>query len=338
LNACGYVTRIIFCGLGVQGLEPSWKHGTNEVWSNTYCKWVAIDPQENHHFEKNGVPLSALEVRDEYQKGNIRGVIRAVGVNRTPSGASADGGIEMYNWVEWNAYGNHTSGYPAENEFYFWFQDAYSQSHTWYNSGSPHWLYSSPSTMRWISQRDSIEWTPNVVKVTPSVSGSTLNVTLANCMPNFKEYQIKDITAGGTWAVTTAGFSRPLSLSHHEWAIRAVNLVNVTAPEYRLVVDGPSGIRTGSAGAEISPRLELAAYPLRNQGADFVVRTQAAGALGLQIVDFAGRSVWSRDQPGVQAGTHTIVWAPANGNTAAGPYLAILSQGMDRVSAKLILR
>lgn len=67
MNAYGYVTRCIGAGEGTpDGLEGH--HGINEIWLNSYHKWFLSDAKYNYHFEKNGVPLSALEIRDAYLK------------------------------------------------------------------------------------------------------------------------------------------------------------------------------------------------------------------------------------------------------------------------------
>lgn len=40
-------------------------HGLAEVWSNQYKKWIEMDAELDWHFEKAGVPLNAMEVRQE---------------------------------------------------------------------------------------------------------------------------------------------------------------------------------------------------------------------------------------------------------------------------------
>jgi len=64
MNAYGYVTRCLGAGEGAPN-ELEVHHGINEIWLNTYHKWFLSDAKYNYHFEKNGIPLSALEVRDE---------------------------------------------------------------------------------------------------------------------------------------------------------------------------------------------------------------------------------------------------------------------------------
>ena len=51
MTSLGYQTRIVSVG-----------HSIVEVWSNQFEKWVLMDPEFDHHFEKAGVPLSAVEM------------------------------------------------------------------------------------------------------------------------------------------------------------------------------------------------------------------------------------------------------------------------------------
>jgi hypothetical protein len=64
---------------GAEGLE-SQHHGVTEVWSNQFCKWVVIDAQSNLHFEKQGVPLGAWEIRTEWLRNQGKSVDHVVGV------------------------------------------------------------------------------------------------------------------------------------------------------------------------------------------------------------------------------------------------------------------
>src|SRR5262245_12722923 len=64
---------------GAEGLE-SQHHGVTEVWSNQFCKWVVIDAQSNLHFEKQGLPLSAWEIRTEWLRNQGASVDHVIGV------------------------------------------------------------------------------------------------------------------------------------------------------------------------------------------------------------------------------------------------------------------
>jgi hypothetical protein len=56
---------------GVNKVGGSTEHSVTEIWSNQHRKWVMLDPTGNLYVEKNGVPLNAYELRQEwfYQGG-----------------------------------------------------------------------------------------------------------------------------------------------------------------------------------------------------------------------------------------------------------------------------
>ena len=58
----GHTSRLVSIG-----------HGMVEVWSNQFQKWVTMDAELDLHYEKNGIPLNMLEIRDEnFQPGPYR--------------------------------------------------------------------------------------------------------------------------------------------------------------------------------------------------------------------------------------------------------------------------
>ena len=66
LLALGFVARPI----GIAKAATEWMaadegnvgHAVMEVWSHQFHKWVLLDPDANVHYERDGVPLSALEI------------------------------------------------------------------------------------------------------------------------------------------------------------------------------------------------------------------------------------------------------------------------------------
>ena len=54
-------------------------HAVNEIWSNDYRKWIFIDVTWNIHVEKNRVPLSLLEMREEWLKNHGMDVVYVFG-------------------------------------------------------------------------------------------------------------------------------------------------------------------------------------------------------------------------------------------------------------------
>jgi len=57
-------------------------HSIDEIWSPKHKKWVVVDAMGDIHFEKDGIPLSALEVRTEYLKNGARDIEGVIGKNK----------------------------------------------------------------------------------------------------------------------------------------------------------------------------------------------------------------------------------------------------------------
>lgn len=64
LSAMGFVARYVQVDRNHEDFGRSVHHGVNEVWSNDYAKWVMLDAKYDIHFERDGVPLSALELHE----------------------------------------------------------------------------------------------------------------------------------------------------------------------------------------------------------------------------------------------------------------------------------
>lgn len=51
---------------GVAKVGGSTEHSVTEIWSNQFAKWVMLDPTSNMYLEKDGIPLNAFEIRQEW--------------------------------------------------------------------------------------------------------------------------------------------------------------------------------------------------------------------------------------------------------------------------------
>ena len=51
---------------GVAKVGGSTEHSVTEIWSNQHRKWVMLDPTSNMYLERDGVPLNAYEIRQEW--------------------------------------------------------------------------------------------------------------------------------------------------------------------------------------------------------------------------------------------------------------------------------
>lgn len=73
-NAAGLTARIL--GINPRGEAA---HTVTEVYNNELRKWMLVDPWMNCYFERNGVPLSALEFHDA--RDDYAGIVGVFGAN-----------------------------------------------------------------------------------------------------------------------------------------------------------------------------------------------------------------------------------------------------------------
>lgn len=239
MNAMGYVTRSLGAGAGEKGpADLTGHHGLCEIWSNTYCKWFVSDAQLDSHFEKDGIPLSALEIRDEVLRNGGVDVVRVKGPGREPQPRARDDSWgrspRTYTWVSWLLQTNlHTWWLAPRSSVEVVYDDEYFRTHTWYWAGKPHWAYDAGYFLP-VRHREWIEWTPNVLRVKTEIKGATARVRIQSCTPNFKEYQIRE--GDDAWRPVEPTFELALTKERHVWRLRAVNVMDVAGPEYRLVI------------------------------------------------------------------------------------------------------
>ena len=145
--ALGWYTRKLGVDRDHERHEKSFHHGVIDIWSGQWKKWYVIDALHNLHFEKNGIPLNALEIRMEYLKNKAVDIQGIIG-----------------NRKEVRAYKKESEGFDTPSN-YFWFfislrnnfftrpglydtnallwVDSYNQDKIWYKDGEKHAMYAS---------------------------------------------------------------------------------------------------------------------------------------------------------------------------------------------------
>ena len=96
---CGYFSRVlreaaasvgwVVRDIGLKGKEGDGngtEHSILEIWSNQYRKWIVLDPTLNIYFEKDGMPLNAYEIRQEWFYNEGKGLVIVIGVARERHG------------------------------------------------------------------------------------------------------------------------------------------------------------------------------------------------------------------------------------------------------------
>ncbi len=241
MTAMGYVTRSLGAGPGVQGTRFE-HHGTNEVWSNTFNKWFLLDAKYDHHFEKDGVPLSAVEIRNEYLKNEAADIQMVKGVGRTP--LDYDDEVDMskkefaqtYTWVTWDAFTNMFTDYPNHNVLLIMYGDTYYKNNTWIRGTKPHWVYGSPESLRVVEDINEIYFTPNTIASGVEINENTARIHLISDTPGFKEYQMKKLPED-KWETVDSEVKIDLRDKKYELIFRAVNYAGVSGPEHKVVIE-----------------------------------------------------------------------------------------------------
>ena len=238
LNSFGYVTRRLGCGPGLK--DDGGHHGVNEVWVNKFSKWVLIDAKYDAHFEKNGVPLSALEIRDEIWRDGAKSVICVVGpdceaMRPDPETGRSETRPDTYRWCSWETDTNRFTTFPARpTSTLVVLDDEIFRNHTWYRDGKPHWAYNTPYFIK-TTRRDWIEWTPNVITSKVTIEGDKARVFLGSCTPNFRSFQKKG--DDGSWRDCDEDVELSLDRrARNRFTFRTINLFDVTGPEHRIEV------------------------------------------------------------------------------------------------------
>jgi hypothetical protein len=242
----GYVVRDLGVDRNHEDMGRSIHHGVNEVWSNDYAKWVLLDAKYDIHFERDGVPLSALELHEAVRADGGKGIVKMQGPERRPVTMelpdAPEGTIRSYWWASYYLRPNpftepHWSG---GSRLLVFDNDAFRNT-TWYRMGGngqlvKHWAYAANAFIPTRNHHE-IEWTPGVPDLRArQIAPAELEVRLRSATPNFQTYLAR--VNGGQW--------KPFSGDHTRWTLetgenrfdaRTRNLAGVEGPVVSAVVE-----------------------------------------------------------------------------------------------------
>ena len=205
------------------GINPrhSAAHTVTEVYSNDFRKWMLVDPWMNCYFERDGIPLSALEYHDAME--NPAGISLVFGENgkgteywsfKTGKAASIPhankrvpieqdenkGLINMYYDVRIVLRNDHTvHPQSTENIYVDGFMVPYNARGGEWWGPHLHWIDATtmPQITAWNSgERNDFEWPLNevkadIMKVSPTGEPVVLEVTLSTLTPCFSRYRLE---------------------------------------------------------------------------------------------------------------------------------------------------
>ncbi len=245
----GWTSRYFFLR-NIKGEE----HAVNEVWSNDLVKWIFIDVTWNVHIEKDGLPLSIIEIREEWIKNGGRDVVYVFGARKNEKRYThKDLPVERSDsnaWIWWpldEIFITYTFEIAliGRNDFFnsnvgegegFW--NTIYIVKDWLNSWDKNWSLRRRTD---VDDMRAIYHDINRVDVYRSpIDDRTLSVRLDafgdyNFTPNFKEFLIKE--NGGKWRVSPETFQWKLKRRRNTLQARIRNQFGVLGPVTTMEVE-----------------------------------------------------------------------------------------------------
>lgn len=239
LTAMGYVARNLGVDRHHEDFGRSIHHGVNEVWSNAHARWVLVDAKYDIHFERDGLPLSALDLHEAVRRDGGRGIIKVRGPERRPvpmeEPNAPEASVRGYWWVSYYLRpAPFTAPHWSGNNRVAVYDNEFFRHGTWMRSSTeglvPHWAYRAGAFVR-VPNRHELEWTPGVPQLRVRREGQrALSVELASATPNFQGYETRH--DGGAWRPLTGETVRwALHGGENRLGVRTRNLFGVTGPE-----------------------------------------------------------------------------------------------------------
>jgi len=219
-------------------------HGTLDVWSNYWRKWMQIDPSRNSYLRLQGtaVPLNSNEIRREFFRNGGVDMEMVFGTEQraervTLERRDRDGAYqyrqEGYEWV----------AYKTRNNFFeipfTWWNFDYLIVADEYNEDKA-WLYKGETDVRdrigtRTSRNGDIFWTLNQAYIHLYDEGnSSLKVQLETHTPNFERFEVS--VDNGDWQESEPLLSWELHHGQNHLKARSVNKFGISGPEHKIIL------------------------------------------------------------------------------------------------------
>ena len=248
----GYQARMLSIGIDISRipLNKLWEetgigHSVSEIWSNEYNKWIIMDPDLNVHYEKNGVPLNAYEIRCAWLKGKWKEVKFIQGKPLPAEDTNPDKYFEEakkaheifthYNTMDYYYY----IGMELRNDYFS--SDKHAAHLQWADKFSSPQLIDPPGVpvknCYWTENIQDMYWSLNQTFINLECledDYSTLKVDLETSTPNSSKFLVK--TDKRDWQGYENSFSWPLKEGENTIQARAVNKSGIKGPISKIVV------------------------------------------------------------------------------------------------------
>lgn len=208
-------------------------HCAAEIWSDQFGKWMVVDTgnsydaTKNCHFEKDGVPLDALEIRDLWLKKQLNQITVVYSPPYQPINGQemTDKKVDQ---IQFNTYirfcaafrNNHLdTPFPGELEQgeANYFYDGY----LWWQDGAVPTHYTEYKNLTYRPQ--DLYWNLNQVQLDLQAgTPNTVRASFATQTPNFSHYLVR--LDGGEWKKQVdSSFNWPLHAGTNKLEVKVVN-------------------------------------------------------------------------------------------------------------------
>ena len=213
-------------------------HCINEVWSNDYQKWIAFDiggdqndwRKTTFHFERDGVPMSFLEIHQAWVNRDFEGV--SFDSEAASEAFKLEDRLQLFERFMVHMRNDElTSLEPGEPE-----HGAGSYQYDRYL----HWADEKTPPLPWFSKSTrraaDIFWPLNKthIYVREADEECAMEIQLDHCAPNFSHFELS--LNGGEYEECPATFTRQLTPGTHSLAARSVDAFGQPGIESALKV------------------------------------------------------------------------------------------------------
>jgi hypothetical protein len=219
----------------------STEHTSTEIWSNRYRKWVMVDPTANMHIVKDGVPLNAWEIRQEWFYREGKDLVFVIGKERKKYRKS-DLPIFL---GRFDGFGDLTVPEDELDKYGF---TAYIPNTDLMDAGPDY------GKMFIVKDKlcDGTRWHERTVPADPATDpyfpigqaalslaaeGGRIKASLRTMTPNFKEYRVR--IDGGEWNPSEGQFLWSVHPGSNRLGAKTVNRFGVEGPVSTVEVESP---------------------------------------------------------------------------------------------------
>jgi len=210
----------------------STEHTSSEIWSNQYGKWVMFDPTANMYIEKDGIPQSAYEVRQEWFYHDGKDLVFLMGKERKkykktdlPVFVARFAGfgdltldpdeLDKYGFIGYVPNTNLMDAGPDYGKMFI-VKDKLCEGTKWHERINP----PNPGVDAYFPL--------DQAALTLAADGANVTASLKTMTPNFKEYQVR--YDGGEWRAAPDKFVWILHPGVNRLEAKAVNQFGVDGP------------------------------------------------------------------------------------------------------------